>query len=259
MSLKDRVAVVLGASAQTGSGWAIAERLAAEGAKVVVGARRVANLERLAARIGGKAVACDLACEAQIIQLVKTAVDTHGKLDVAVNCGAHMVLGSIADVPTERLRASLEVNFLGNVHFIKHAAAAMGDGGSIVIMSSYSAVQPVIPTFGYACAKAATDCLVRYAAIEHGPRGIRVNSILPGPIKSEMAAQIFAVPGMEAVFAREIPLGRIGLPEDYGDIVAWLATAPFVTGLNLPVNGGAQLTRMPRADEMPAGDTFFAK
>jgi NAD(P)-dependent dehydrogenase (short-subunit alcohol dehydrogenase family) len=132
-------------------------------------------------------------------------------------------------------------------------AANMNDGGSITLITSSSGQQAVLPYFAYACAKAATDCLVRYAALEFGARGIRVNSVLPGPIKTELSKPLFDQPGIEAMYAREVPLGRIGLPSDYADVVLWLSGSAFVTGLNLPVSGGNQLTRAPREDEVLRG------
>ena len=114
-----------------------------------------------------------------------------------------------------------------------------------------AATQPLEFVYSYACAKAATDCLVRYAAAEYGPRGIKVNSILPGPIRSDMASGLWAVPGMEDSYVREIPLRRIGEPADYADAALWLAGPSFVSGLNLHVSGGNQLTRMPTLAERP--------
>lgn len=251
MSLTGKIAVVLGASAERGTGWAIAEELAHRGAKVVVAARTKSKLDVLAERIGGAAFACDSGKEEDIAKLFANARAQFGAIDIAVNSAASRLHGLIADLTTEQVQASLDVNFLAHFHFVKHAAANMRDGGSIIVISSYSAVQPVLPHAGYACAKAATDCLVRYAALEFGARGIRVNSIQPGPIKSDMVQDAFARPGVEAALAREIPLGRVGLPSDYANTVAWLADSPFVTGLNMPVLGGGQLTRMPRPDELP--------
>jgi NAD(P)-dependent dehydrogenase (short-subunit alcohol dehydrogenase family) len=250
-SLEGKAAVVLGCSASGGSGWAIAEGLAAQGAKVLVAARRLAPLEELAAKIGGVAQACDVADPAQVAALGDAARAAFGTIDLAVNAAGLPVHGAVADIADADIQAALDVNYVGNVHFIRHMAAAMNDGGSIVLISSSSAAQPVQPYFAYACAKAAMDCLVRYAAIEYGPRSIRVNSILPGPIRSDMAKGLWDIPGMEEVFAREVPLGRIGEPRDYADAVAWLSGPAFVTGLNLPVSGGNHMTRAPRLDEMP--------
>jgi len=251
MSLQGKVAIVLGASAERGTGWAIAEELARQGAKVAVAARRRDKLDVLAKRINGAAFTCDSAKPTDIVALIDGVREQMGPIDIAVNCAASRLHSLIADLSAEQLQASLDTNFLAHFHFVKHSAANMRDGGSIILISSYSAVQPVLPHAGYACAKAATDCLVRYAALEYGPRGIRVNSIQPGPIKSEMVQDAFSRPGVEAALAREIPLGRVGLPEDYAYTVAWLAGPAFVTGLNLPVLGGGQLTRMPRPDELP--------
>jgi NAD(P)-dependent dehydrogenase (short-subunit alcohol dehydrogenase family) len=250
-SLHGKAAVVLGCSASGGTGWAIAEGLAAEGVRVMVSARRREPLEQLAAKIGGVAHVCDAGDPAQVADLGRAAREAFGSIDIAVNAAGLPVHGTIADIDDRSVQDALDVNYLGNVHFIRHMAAAMNDGGSIVLISSSSAAQPVEPYFAYACAKAATDCLVRYAAIEYGPRGIRVNSILPGPIKSDMAKGLWDIAGMEEVFEREVPLGRIGQPADYADAVLWLSGPAFVTGLNLPVSGGNHMTRAPRADEMP--------
>jgi len=134
---------------------------------------------------------------------------------------------------------------------VRSIAAATTDAGSIVLITTQSAVQPLMPQFAYGCSKAATDCLVRYAALEFGPRGIRVNSIQPDPIASSLSQAWFDLPGVEAAFAREVPLGRVGRPSDYADAVLWLAGSPFVTGTNIPVSGGNQLSRLPRNDELP--------
>jgi NAD(P)-dependent dehydrogenase (short-subunit alcohol dehydrogenase family) len=252
MQLKGKVAIVLGASAEAGTGWAIAERFAAEGARVVVAARREAELCKLAARIDGIAHTCDLGHEADVVALAAKAVDTYGRLDIAVNAGGLPAGGTIANTPHTDMVASTEINYYGNVFFVRHMANAMHSGGSIVLFSSMAATHPLEYVFAYACAKAATDCLVRYAAQEYGPRGIKVNSILPGAIRSEMSSPLWAVDGMEASYVREVPLGRIGAPADFADAALWLAGPSFVTGLNLQVSGGNQLTRFPNMIERPA-------
>lgn len=259
MSIQGKIAVVMGASAPGGTGWAIAEALAAAGAKVVVAARNLTSLETLAAKIGGHAIACDIGDRLQVEALAKEVESRFGTIDIAVNSAGLPMIGMIADATPEALQQALDVNYLGAVHFVRTMAAIMNDNGSIVMITSYSAAQPIEPHFAYACAKAATDCFVKYAAIEYGRRGVRVNSIQPGPIKTDLAAHLFAIPGVEDIFAREIPLGRVGNPQDYADAVLWLSGPCFVTGLNLPVNGGNQLTRMPRTDELSMGfDSYDA-
>lgn len=242
-------AIVLGASAPGGSGWAIAERLAGEGARVIVSARGREGLEALAERIGGIAIVADAGRPESVAALMQGAADRLGRIDIAVNAAAIAPTGLVADAPDDAIRKALEVNYIGNVHFIRGAAAIMRDGGAIVLVSSSSAQQPLLPMFPYACAKAAADCLVRYAALEYGPRAIRVNSILPGPIKTGMAAHLYAVPGAEERRAREIPLGRVALPDDIADAVMAFVHSPYLTGHNLPVSGGMHLTRPARRDD----------
>jgi NAD(P)-dependent dehydrogenase (short-subunit alcohol dehydrogenase family) len=249
--LDGKVAVVLGASASKGTGWAVAETLAAQGAKVVVGARSLAPLKTLAEKIGGTAVQCDVSKEDHVANAADVAVKTYGKLDIAVNAAGLAGQGLINDVTQEDLRSAVELNYFSNVYVVKHMARAIGSDGSITIISSLSTTHPMLPLFSYACAKAAVDCLVKYAALEYGPKNIRVNTILPGPIMSDMTADIYAQPGYVEALEREIPLGRIGYPQDFADAVLWIAGGAYVTGLNIPVCGGIQLARFPFQDELP--------
>jgi NAD(P)-dependent dehydrogenase (short-subunit alcohol dehydrogenase family) len=248
-----KVAVVLGASAEGGTGYGIAEALAQAGAKVVVAARSLGALQKLARKIDGHAVPCDAGNEQQVKALADAAIEKYGRLDVAVNSAGLPMMTTIAESNDEHLKAALQINYLGNVYFVKHMAAVMKEGGAIAIISSLSTTHPIFPHFAYACAKAATDCLVRYAALEYGPRNIRVNSILAGSIVSDMSKDLFSIPAVARVFEKEVPLGRLGYPKDFANAVMWLCGSAFVTGLNLPVNGGNQLTRFPTVAEMPGG------
>ena len=249
--LDGKVAVVLGASAPGGSGAAIARRFAAEGARLLVGARSEGPLHDLARETGGLAMRCDVANQDDVAAFIARAVDAYGRLDVGINAAGLPMGGTIADSSVEDARAAMEVNYFGCLHFIRYSAQAMTEGGSIVLFSSLAAAQPMEFVYSYGCAKAATDALVRYAAAEYGPKGIKVNSIQPGPIRSDMASGLWEVAGMEDAYAREIPLRRIGEPDDYADAALWLAGPSFVSGLNLPVSGGNQLTRMPYLSERP--------
>lgn len=246
-----KTAVVLGASAEGGIGWATAEALAREGAQVVVGARSEAPLKKLAEQIGGLAVQCDAGDENDIRRLAKAALDAYGRVDIAVQSAGKPVRSLIADLDEEMLTEAARINWFSNVYFIKHMAEAMEADGSIVIISSLASTNSVLPLCAYASAKAASDALVRHAALEYGPRNIRINSILPGPVLTNLGKAHYSTPGVVEAYTRNIPLNRAGLPEDIADAIVWLAGPAFVTGLNLPVNGGMQLSRFPYPDEFP--------
>ena len=250
---KGKVAVVLGCSGEGGIGYVAAETLAKQGAKVVVAARSFDKLQVLAQRIGGHAVECDAGKEDEVKALARAAIERYGRVDLAVNAAGMPVNGTIADVSTVSLQRAIEVNYFGNVYFIREMAEAIGRDGAIVLFSSLSATHPLDGLMAYACAKAATDCLVRYAAMEYGARNIRVNSILPGAIWSHMAKPLFSSPGVEATMSKEIPLGRLGQPEEAAEAILWLCGPSYVTGLHIPVAGGQQLARYPYAHEYPTG------
>jgi NAD(P)-dependent dehydrogenase (short-subunit alcohol dehydrogenase family) len=248
-TLAGKSALVLGASAQRGSGWAIAEALARAGARVAAGARTFAPLESLAEKTGGIAIRCDVSREDDIAAAVSQTVDAFDGLDIVVNSAGLPVMGPISDATEESLLTACQTNYFANVFLLKHAGAVMRDNGSIILISSASTTNVVEPHFSYACAKAATDCLVRYAALEYGRRGIRVNSILPGAVLSDMTWDYYSNDQVRERFAQEIPLGRIGAPADMADAVVWLAGPAYATGINLQINGGQFLTRFPRPDE----------
>src|SRR5690606_2520946 len=107
-TLQDKVAVVLGASAEGGTGWAIAEALAAAGAKVVVGARSYEPLQKLAEKIGGTAVRCDAGVEADVEALAAAALETYGRLDIAVNSAGLPVMGLIAESDVAALQSAIQ-------------------------------------------------------------------------------------------------------------------------------------------------------
>jgi NAD(P)-dependent dehydrogenase (short-subunit alcohol dehydrogenase family) len=255
--LTGKTAVVLGASAPGGTGWAVAEALAAAGARVVVGARNLESLQRLAERVNGKAVRCDASDESQVAALADAARDAYGPVDIGVNAAGLPVNARLCEVTADQLLDAIKVNYFGQVFFFKHLARVMRDGGSLIAISSISSTHVNGHFFPYACAKAAANCLVRYAATELATRGIRVNAILPGPIRSDMAKEVFAIPGVEEALRREFPLGRVCEPADLANACLWLAGPAFITGECLQINGGMQLTRFPYATELPDGGAPF--
>jgi NAD(P)-dependent dehydrogenase (short-subunit alcohol dehydrogenase family) len=246
-----KVAVVLGASAEGGTGWGVAEGLAAKGAKVVVAARSLEPLKKLAGKINGMAVPCDAGKEGDIKALKERTLEKYGKLDIAINSAATPTLGLISETTSELLQQGVQVNYFGMAFFVRYMAEAMSGPGSIVLISSMSATHPIFPHYAYACGKAATECLVKYAALEYGPRQIRVNGIRIATVMSEMAKAHYLSPGVSERFIHEIPLGRLGQPQDMADTVVWLSGPAYITGSMLDISGGNQINRFPFIEELP--------
>jgi len=242
----DKVAIVLGASDQNSIGGATARRLADEGARVIVAARRLERCEKLADAIGGEALRCDIKSEQEIAALANHAVDRFGRLDIAVNCVGEAVMGYIAETDEATLRHATDLHYIGPFLFIKHMARKMGQGGSIVTVSSITATLTFPNHAAYMGAKAGTDHLVRIAATEFGKRGIKVNSVSPGFTESPMTKAFLEIPGVREAFEAEIPLGRLNTVDDVAAAILWLSSdEAYLTGQNLHASGGNTLTRLP--------------
>ncbi|MCX7057863.1 MAG: SDR family oxidoreductase [Proteobacteria bacterium] len=245
-ALNGKVAVVLGASNPESMGGTIARRLVADGARVVVAGRRLAAVEDLARQIGATPVACDITQESQVAALADAAVRAHGRLDIAVNCCGEAIMGYIAETDEATLRRATDIHFVGPFFFIKHMAARMERGGSIVTLSSITATLMFPNHAAYMGAKAGTDHLVRIAAVEYGKKGVRVNSVSPAFTSSPMTAEFLKIPGVREAFEKQIPLGRLNTVDDVAAAVAWLSgEESYVSGQNIHVSGGNQLTHLP--------------
>ena len=254
--LKGKSAVVLGASSEKGIGEAIARIFASEGANVTVSGRNESALSALAKDIGGAACVCDIAEESQIEALFAHAVSTYGDVHIAVNAAGINMPGAIEGLTRDSLQTLCDVQFIGPALFIKQAAAAMGksaskSGGSIMSLSSITAELTGPGLGAYAATKAAIDKMVKVAAVEYGPRNIRVNSISPGITPTPMTEQIFDTPSMVSAFKKETPIGRLATPEDVAFAALYLADDRCMsTGDNIRVSGGIHLRRLPTYPEM---------
>lgn len=251
--LDGKVAIVIGASSPKGLGEYIARLYAKEGAKVVCTGRKLDSVTALAEEIGGSAFACDITQEDSIIACVNHAVETYGKLDIAVNSAGILGSESFADTKWETLQKFAVAHFIGPTMFIKYCALAMAKsgGGSIMTMSSLTAEKEGSGTMAYAATKAATDKAVRQAANEFGPLNVRVNSISPGLTKTPMTEQLFAVPPLLEAFKKETPLGRMPTVDEVAFTALYLANdLCSATGDFFRVSGGAHLRRLPLPQEM---------
>ena len=175
-SVRDKVCVITGAF--HGLGEVIARRLAQHGATVVLG--DVRDCSELAAELGGTAVRCDVTDEAQVAAMMQAAVDVHGRIDVLVNnAGVESWEGDITELDVDGWRRDMDVNVLGVALGIKHAVPHMDRGASIINTASLFGLLAIPTLSSYNASKAAVIHLTRTAAVELGPKGIRVNAICP--------------------------------------------------------------------------------
>jgi 3-oxoacyl-[acyl-carrier protein] reductase len=241
-TLSGKVAIVTGAS--KGIGAAIAKRLAADGARVVVNyARSVADADAVVHAItaaGGSAVAvkADLADPAQIASLVDAAMAAYGRLDILVNNAGIYEPDTLDTVTPAFFDRHFHLNVRGLLLSTQAAARVMDAGGVVVNISSGLAHSPYPMVHVYCATKGAVDTLTRSLAMELGPRGIRVVGIAPGFTKTEGNAE--SAKGMDDFFSGKTPLGRPGQPDDIAAAVSFAvsADARWVTGTTLDVAGG---------------------
>ncbi|MER5741164.1 MULTISPECIES: 3-oxoacyl-ACP reductase family protein [unclassified Streptomyces] len=239
--LQGKAALVTASS--RGIGRAVALRLAAEGADVAVTyqSNAAAAQEVVDAIVagGGKAIAlrADFADKADIENLYKEVVNTFGSLHIVVNNAGIAGNGNIADVDDETLERAIDVNFKGTFYSLREAAKLIQDGGRIVNISTGYTHATFAGTGVYTATKAAVEQLGLALARELGGRGVTVNSVLPGLVRTDQTAPIA---DQYDTFAQMMPLGRIGEPEDIANVVAFLASdeASYITGQYIAAAGG---------------------
>jgi NAD(P)-dependent dehydrogenase (short-subunit alcohol dehydrogenase family) len=250
--LSGKVAIVTGASA--GIGRAAAKLFAAEGAKVVVAARREAELDTLVTEIvgeGGTAVslAGDVQSEDFMKALVALAVSRFGRLDIAYNnAGTLGEMGPSTGVSEAGWSSTLATNltsaFLGAKYQIPEMVKQ--GGGSIIFTSTFVGYSFAFPgTAAYAASKAGLIGLTQALAAEFGPQGVRVNAILPGAVDTEMYRGMNDTSESQAFVTGLHALKRIAKPEEIARSALYLASddSSFVTGTASLVDGGASITR----------------
>lgn len=228
----------------SGMGFATARRLLDEGAYVVVTGRDQARLDSAAARLdtAGRtlAVRADVASLTDLDHLTRQIETWRGSVDaVFANAGVGVFKPS-SELTEADFDHVVDVNFKGVFFTILKALPLMRDGGSVVINASWTLHRGLPVASVYSASKAAVHNLARTLGADLAPRGIRVNSISPGYIDTEMYREANPDPGAGARNAAEVPLGSLGHPDDIAAAVAFLASddASYITGQDLVIDGG---------------------
>lgn len=237
-SLTGKKAFITGAAA--GIGLAIAKKLIAAGAQVII--TDMADGTAAAKEIGASFYQLNVTDEKQVKQVLDTIAEKHGKLDIMINnAGIAPDLPSLEEAPEGIMEKIMAVNCFGVYYAIKHGAKHMNDGGSIINMGSAAGSGLTAPGHAeYSASKAGVGYISRTAAIELGPRGIRVNAVCPAGIAGTgMTSEDDG--GPVANFYRNLTvLGRMGTPDEVADLYCFLASdaSTFITGQEIRIDGG---------------------
>jgi 3-oxoacyl-[acyl-carrier protein] reductase len=247
-TLRDRVAIVTGAS--QGIGRAIAVELARVGAHVVVCSRRAAALEPVAdaVRAEGRkslAVACDVGDARQVDAAVARTLDTFGRIDLLVNNAGYRIRMPLEDLSRSEWDAMVATNLTGVFLFSQAVGRVMirQRAGKIVNVTSTAGRTGSRGMAAYAAAKAGAAVLTQSLGAEWAKYGITVNAVAPGPVETDGVLQVWKTEAMAAQAARDVPLQRLGRPEEIAWAVIFVASdqANFMTGETVYVSGGPRV------------------
>ena len=244
--LTGKVAVITGST--KGIGKAIAEGLAAHGAKVVISSRKGEVCEEVAGAIrdgGGEAIAipCNISYKEEIENLLAKTREEWGQIDILVcNAAVNPYYGSSIDIPDRAFEKVMDVNIKSNHWLCQMVVPEMAErkDGAIMIVSSIGGLNGSPVLGAYCISKAADMQMARNLAVECGPDNIRVNCIAPGLVKTDFARALWENPEMAEARINETPLRRLGDPEDLAGIAVYLASraGSWTTGQTFVVDGG---------------------
>jgi 3-oxoacyl-[acyl-carrier protein] reductase len=236
LGLTDRVAIV--AAASKGLGKAVALGLASEGAKLAICARGRDDLQRTASQIQTEVLAetVDVTVEAQVQAFVESTLHKFGRVDICVTNAGGPPAKRFEDTSAEDWRSAVELNFMSTMNFARAVLPHMKERrwGRLIAISSVAVLQPVDGLILSNAARSAVRGLVKSLSNEYAPFNVLVNNVCPGYTATERLLKLGARP--EA----QIPLGRVATPEEFANLVVFLASerASYITGVSIPVDGG---------------------
>ncbi len=248
--LTGKVALLTGAS--KGMGLAMATALADHGATVVISARKKEALDAAAESINARgkghahSVACNVGYKDQLQALVDQTHDLAGPIDMVIgNAGVNPYYGKTSEIPDDAYEKTMSANVQSNLWLAQMVVPDMiaKGSGSMAFTSSIGAFKPSVMLGTYGMSKLALIGLVRNLAAEFGPSGVRFNAICPGLVKTEFARELWDNPDVEKRIKEEIPLRRLGEPDDFAGLAVFLASdaSRYMTGQALTVCGGSNM------------------
>jgi NAD(P)-dependent dehydrogenase (short-subunit alcohol dehydrogenase family) len=247
--LRGQVAVITGSS--KGIGRAAAEIMAALGAKVVISSRKAQVCEEVAAGIrkaGGEAItiACNISRRDEIAGLVKGTIEKWGRIDTLVcNAAVNPYFGPLAGISDDAFDKIMSSNIKSNLWLCNLALPHMVEqgGGSVIIVSSIGGLRGSAQLGAYGISKAADMQLTRSLAVEWSPKGVRINCVAPGLVRTDFARALWEDPERLKRTVATAPLRRIGEPNEIGGVIAFLASkaSSFMTGTVVIADGGVTI------------------
>ena len=248
-NLRDKAGFITGGG--TGIGLACARAIVAAGGMVALAARRKDVIEAAAAELGEAALAvqCDVTNQESVDAAVHEAVERFGGLHIAVNAAGVGGVGNVLNSTAEQFATVLDTNLTGVFRSMRAEAREMkrAGGGSIVNISSIAGALTHRYMSSYCAAKAGLNMLTQCSADDLGEFGIRVNAVMPGLVKTDLAQPLWSNEGVVQEYKRRMPISRIGEPEDVSELVAFLLSddASWITGQCIGVDGGHTIRQGP--------------
>ncbi|HMF70737.1 MAG TPA: SDR family oxidoreductase [Flavitalea sp.] len=245
MNLKNKIAIVTGGN--SGIGFATAKELIGQGATVIITGRRKEAIEKAAKEIGAISFVADQAFVQSVNGLSKLIEKQFGKVDILfINAGITGQPSLIENASEENFDAVMNINFRGAYFTLSKFIPLLNDGASVVFLSSNTATMRSPQSSIYQASKAALNSIAKTAAAELAPRKIRVNTISPGPTRTNVLNSSYGEETANAIWdnlATVVPLKKIGIPEDVAKMVVYLSSenASYITGADFLMDGGMTL------------------